>query len=138
MSPIVAHVVTTEGQHGHRIAPHHPDRASGRRSRFGRQSRSQEGPMLPIEGLIDERNHLLPTRAEKYRANGHALGLFPFGRIARTLLNGYCKAGIRVRRGLTPFRIPWLTAPIEGVVRHRVIMSLPPHRTVRPQRDVGE
>src|SRR6266545_3804446 len=86
MAPIIAHVVAAERQHRHRIAPHHAHRAGGRRGRFGCQCRPEKSAMLPVERLIDERNHLLPARAEKYRADGHALRPHGLPRQSRALL----------------------------------------------------
>src|SRR6266511_6373773 len=138
MAPIISHVVAAERQHRHRIAPHDTHGTGGCRGRFGWQCRPEKSAMLPIEGLIDERNHLLAARAEKYRTDGHALGLFPLRRIARALLYGHRKAGIRVGRRVAALRVPWLAAPIHSVAGDGIAMTFPPDGSVRSQRHVGE
>ena len=138
MAPIVAHVVAAERQHRHRIAPHHTDRAGSCRGGLGRQSRAEKSAVLPIERLVDQRNQLLPARAEKNRADRHAFGLFPFRRIGRALFDRDREARVGVRRRMAAFRIPRLAAPILRVVGHRIIVAFPPNRAVIAQRDVSE
>src|SRR5262245_26387737 len=89
MVSVIGHVVAAERQHRYGIAPHRTHSAGGRRGGFRRQGRPKKSAMLPVEGLIDERNHFLPPRAEQHRADRHAFGLFPLRRIARALFDGH-------------------------------------------------
>ena len=130
MAPIIAHVVAAERQHRHRIAPHHAHGAGSRRGGFGRQCRAQKSAMLPVEGLIDQRNQFLPARAEKNRADRHAFGLFPLRRIGRALFDRHREARVGVRRRVAAFGIPGLAAPILSVVGHRIVMAFPPDGAV--------
>src|SRR4029077_19397300 len=122
MAPIVTHVVAAERQHRHWIATQPAHSAGGRRSGFGRKCRPQKSAMLPVEGLVDQRNQFLPARAEKYRADRHPFRLFPLWRIAWALFYGHREAGVGVRRRVAAFGVPWLTAPIQGFVGDCIVM----------------
>ena len=43
-----------------------------------------------------------------------------------------------MRGGTTAFRIPRFAAPVDGIVRHRIIVTFPPHRAILAQRHIGE
>ena len=72
MAEVVAHVVTAERQHGHRVAPQLADGSSRGRGGFTAHGCAQEGSVLPIEGLANQRHDAGAPSAEQDRIDGHA------------------------------------------------------------------
>src|SRR5512133_901146 len=77
VSEIVAHVVAAEGKHRHRIAAELSDLAGRRRGGLAARGSAQEGSMLPIERLCDQRYDARATSSEQDGVNRHALWVFP-------------------------------------------------------------
>ena len=92
--------------------------------------------MLPIERLKNQGDKLLPPGAEKDRADRDTLWLLPLRRVSGTLFDGYRETRIRMRSRVTALWVPSFAAPIHRIGRRGIVMSLPPDRSVRPQRDV--
>src|SRR5262249_52713995 len=98
VSKIVAHVIPTKREHGHRIAANFPHCSSGSSSRFRPHGCSDVHAGTPIEGLKDERHSRTAATSEDKGANWDTVGILP-RRIDRGTLRGWrCETGIRMRR----------------------------------------
>ena len=77
VAEIVAHVVTAERQHRHRIAAHLADRSRSRGRRFRAHGRARIDAGAPVEGLVNQRHGGRAASAENDGADRHAVGIFP-------------------------------------------------------------
>ena len=82
MPEIVAHIVAAKRQHCHRIPSQVTQSTFRRRSRFGSQSRPEVNPVIPIEGLVNQRYKSDILRPLKIKADtGTPSRLSQFGSI---------------------------------------------------------
>ncbi|SLC66070.1 Uncharacterised protein [Mycobacteroides abscessus subsp. massiliense] len=138
MVQVVTHVVTHEGQHGHRITPHRADLALGGGRLLRTQGAADEHAVLPVPGLGHQRHRCLATAAEQDCRDRHTLWVIPFGSQDGALRHRSAVPRIRVRRfGLGLPQDPILALPVDQVLR-LALQSFPPHVVVVGTRDVGE
>ena len=131
---IVAHVVSTEWHHRHRVASHHADRPRRRRRRLTAHGRSHVHAMSPIKRLIHQRHGAGTPPPKDDRTHRHPIRIFPLRINRRTLSRRRRKSGIRVRRQTTAPRRPLMPRPVDQVRRRFRSQSLPPDIPVIGQR----
>ncbi|MPN05334.1 hypothetical protein SDC9_152584 [bioreactor metagenome] len=112
MLPVVAHIVTTERKHGHRIAAHNADGTGGGRRCFGCHGRAYEHAVVPVSCLIYQRGGLGPPSAEDDGRQGNPLGLLKLGGYAGAVDGRRGKAGVRMSPFDTRGGIPRLALPV--------------------------
>ena len=137
VSPIRSHVVAAEGQHGEGIAPD-AGHADGRRSGFRTHGGRHEHAVVPIVGLIDQREGLGQTAAEDESRNRYARRIFPGGIDGRTLRRGGGEAGVGVRAQPATVRCPVVALPVDAMSRRLHAHAFPPDVAVIGQHDVGK
>ena len=88
VAEVVAHVVTAEGKHGHRIAAQGPDLSFGRGGLLRGQCCAGECAVVPIARFEDERNVIHTPSAKNDRIDRHTIRIFPLGIDGRTIPRG--------------------------------------------------
>ena len=141
---IVAHIVTTEGEHRHGIAAHLPDGAGGGSGGLGPHCRPEINAVHPVEGLENERHRRRTSSAKEDRTHRNTRRVFPIGINDRAVPRGSREAAIRVAaedrfavRIFAP-RCPILPQPVHKVGRWLGRHSLPPHIAVIGEADISE
>ena len=144
VSEVVAHVVTAEGQHRHRVAAHLAERAGGGSGHLGSHRGTEIDAVRPVEGLENERHRRGAASAENDRADWHAGGVFPLGVDHRAIPRWRGEAAVRVA-GENGFAVlvglAWLPIPAVPVdeMRGRLLgHSFPPDIAVVGEGDIGE
>lgn len=76
---VVAHVVSAEWEHRHRIASDGSDRTACGGGRLGALGGPEEYSVGPVEGLEDQRHGCWSTTTEDDRIDRHSIWVLPFG-----------------------------------------------------------
>src|SRR5204863_2610181 len=84
VSEIVAHVIATEREHRHRIAPHDAHLSGNRGGRFGAERGRHIDTLFPAGSLDDEWYRGGARTTENESRNGNALRILPFRLHRRT------------------------------------------------------
>ena len=145
MLEVVAHMISGEGLHSHRVVTENARRACCRRSGFGRHCRTDKHAVVPVPRLINKRGRARPSSAEYYSGKGYALFGIEVGRNAGAVFRGCGETAVGVRRacGLVVlvifFGIPRFARPVNAVLGQFLGKSFPPNRhIVCVERNVGE
>src|ERR1700676_4505146 len=142
MTEVVAHVITAERKHGHRVSANFPHRACCCRRSFRAHRCADIDAGAPVESLENERHRGCSAAAEDDGADGDAAGIFPRGIDRGTLRSWRSEAGVWMcglcARFFGDFRSPLLALPIEAFGRRCVRHTFPPDAAVRSKRDICE
>src|ERR1700722_5173413 len=142
MPEVVPHVIATEGQHSHWVAPNLP-KGTSRGSRRLRAHRSPcIDPSRPIKRLINQWHSSAAAPAEDDRRDRYAIGSLPVGIDGGTLAGRSSEASIRMSSRfaalLADLVRPAFPAPIEALGGWPIGHALPPDTALRGKSDVGE
>ena len=143
MLEVLAHVVTAERQHRHRIAARFALLAELGSRPFRAHRRADKRAVFPVECLVHQRRQVRPPPAENDGRNGHPVMVLGAERVRRTLNQGGRKAAVPVRAqdrvavGVHGVGSPRFALPVQRLGRRLVVMPFPPHRAVFLQHDVG-
>src|SRR5579863_6323711 len=110
---VIAHVISAKGEHGHGIAAQGADFGGDGSGGFAAGGGSEESSVLPIERFGDEGNDAAAASAEKNGVDGHAFGIFPFGRDYGALAGAGSKPGIGMGCRAARLGGPRATKPID-------------------------
>src|SRR4030095_9395244 len=100
-------------------------------SHFASHGSSQINSKVPVEGLINQRHGVVATTAKNKSSYGHTSRVVPI-QINNRILDGRDgKSRIRMSRGFTSLRIPFLTLPINKTRWRIRSESFPPNIFIR-------
>ena len=139
---VIAHVITAEGQHRHRITTERADAAGGGSGRLRTHRRADVHTRAPVERLIDQRHRVGTAAAEDDGADRHAFRCFPVGIDDRALRRGRGEPCVGMRRrpavAATDFRRPPFAPPVQAFGRRLLRHAFPPHAPFGRQGHVCE
>ena len=138
MAEVIAHVVAAKRQHRHGVTAEGADFAFGRGGLFGGKSGADQGAVIPIARLENERDIVHATSAENDGVDRHAVRIFPLGVDAGAVARRGGEARVGVRGGLTATRRPIFAQPTDEMRGRFFGHALPPHIAVVGQCHVGK
>ncbi len=116
---VVAGVVAHERQHGEGVEADLADGAGRGRGLLRAHDRAEEGAVLPVEGLGDQRDVGGPAAAEEDGRDRHALRVLPLGGDRRALRRRGGEAGVGVGGRGRRLRGPVVALPVDRGGRGR-------------------
>ena len=136
--PVVAHVVANEGTHSHGVATNYADCTCSCSSGLGSHDGTNEGTVLPIEGLVNQGSGLCAASAEYDRGYGNTLEGVELGRNAGAVLceSGEAAVGMSTAGGLILLielgAVPRSALPVDSVAGcgRIVVETFPPNGVV--------
>jgi len=139
VSPVVAHVVTTDGKHSHRVTTNYADSTCSCCCGFGSHCGANVNAVVPVEGLIYEGCSLSTTAAEYDSIDGNACGIVEFFGNAGAVFSHSGETGV----GMSAFgaigAIPFITEPVVSICRGIFVETFPPNSVViEVMNNVGE
>src|SRR3990167_7723997 len=126
MPEIVAHVITAEGEHGHRVSSYHTYLVSGGSSGLRTGSGTREYAVLPVKALYHQGYKLCPSCSKDYRRDGHTLGVIEFPRECGAVIYRYCEPGIGMCCICVQGTIPGFTLPVHHILWYGAVYPFPP------------
>ena len=135
---VVNDVIAEERAHRHRVAAHDTDGSGGGGGGFRGQGRGEKHPVLPVEGLGNQRDGGRAATAEEDRRDWHPGRVVPFGREGRALPDRGAKARVGVRGGLARAWGPVAAFPVGEMAGWVLGHAFPPDVAVIGECDVGE
>src|SRR6266436_4415775 len=88
MTEIVAHVVSAEWEHRHRVATHPAEDASRGGGCFRSHGSAHVDARRPVESLVNQGHGRRPAPTKNDGADGYSVGFLPVGVDGRTLACG--------------------------------------------------